>query len=693
MPLPADLGVIGMPGCFLYCDVRRQETLGINNFRAFWSIEIPRDPSWVGREFYQQAIVLDETVPDIGVVMSDAMQGIVGPNLKSVDETFIDDLMLDKDRSTGSWGGGMGVFGLQGGDGRLGTFDYTDGVPLDVNQTVWEWRTDGQLIVSDEQVSNNWMNQDQSVGDGIFHFTDFLLPEGITLIFKGANPVRIFVRGKCDIRGSILANGTDITDLWDGKKFDVGGQPAPPLPQPGQPGSAGGPGAGAGGQGASTWSVGSPGSDVVLLQGHVYGGPSGPQLLTGGRGGPVVPAHGDPSQVDFTTPPPTAIPVPQDKYSQYTAGGGSGGGFLNPGQEGLAIQNGTKTVPLGTVYPPVPDPDFFHQSGPVVPPGVALDFLPRPSMESSDHYVVGGSGGGGGGSHALFARQEIWTAIKDPILFSSGAGGAGGGGAVALRIGSSLTTESLSLIQARGGSAADQTKLPEDTGTAFPSGIAAPGGGGSGGSIILLVDGFADLQGTLDVSPGSGGVARLDLPPVEQYSKYVYHTRGGDGSMGYVRLESQDPSPSTALLGQLMPTGSGEVGQVTEEWPLVAFQSRWYETNQIFAPEYHRYEIEAEIDGATEIFSDDPSYGVLAQHPDTPLAFYAQAADIVPGSGQILLPEEVRGWRQFVGQFGPFPNTPTLNLDNKNGFRWVLILDRSFGVDVVIKRVSIFFKP
>ncbi len=209
-----------------------------------------------------------------------------------------------------------------------------------------------------------------------------------------------------------------------------------------------------------------------------------------------------------------------------------------------------------------------------------------------------------------------------------------------------------------------------------------------------MVDGDGELQGRLDVSPGTGGEARLDLPPVGQNSKFVYGTRGGDGYPGYMRFELAQPNPSINVLGTHVPVGSGEVAEIQEDWPIVALQSLWYENAQVFAPQFLRYEIEALVNGTPVTYSDDPKFGVLAQHGDTPRAFYIQGGDIVPGSGQVLNPGEVVGWRQYVGQFNPNPLGPTLNGDNKNGFRWILILDRDFaGTDVVITRVRIVFKP
>lgn len=609
---------------------------------------------------------------------------------QNVDEDFSDDLMLDLVRSSGSWGGGSGIFGKAGGDGNLGDFDITDGRALNEDETIWEWRSDGMTITSDEVLSNNFHNQTRTINDGVFQFTDFVLPEEMTLRFVGRNPVRIFVRGRCDIFGRIELNGLDNSGLWAGKAKDAQGNPMP-LPQLGQLGSPGGAGGGGGGRGAPTAGVGAPGTDVKPLPGNVF---EIRKLLTGGRGGPLVPSHGDPALIDFTTPPPDLFMTPVFTFSQYAAGGGSGGGFLQPGVDGRVLQHAFVTELFGPVIIPPLDPLFISPDGPNVNGGILFDFLPKPSAESSDHYVIGGSGGGGGGSHAMLAERSPPPALTiEPVLFSTGAGGAGGGGAVAIRVGRRLTTGPLSVIECIGGSAADQSRAPAVFGAKFPDGIAAPGGGGSGGSILLMVDGEGELQGSLDVSGGTGGVARLEIPPAGQNSKFAYDTRGGDGSPGYIRFAQSQPNPSINLLGAHAPAGSGVVVEIEEDWPIVAFQSLWYETQQVFAPLYQRYEIEAEVDGVTTIYSDDPSLGILAQHGTSPLAFYIQGGDIVPGSGQVLDPSAVRGWRQHVGPFNPVPGGPSLNGDNKNGFRWILILDRDFGADVVIKRVRIVFKP
>lgn len=76
--LPLDLVVIGMPGCQLYTDIRL--TVGLVSLASdvTWNTNIPSDPSFIGQSFYQQAFILDPSVPGLGAVMSNAAEGVIG---------------------------------------------------------------------------------------------------------------------------------------------------------------------------------------------------------------------------------------------------------------------------------------------------------------------------------------------------------------------------------------------------------------------------------------------------------------------------------------------------------------------------------------------------------------------------------------------------------------------------------------
>ena len=112
--------------------------------------------------------------------------------------------------------------------------------------------------------------------------------------------------------------------------------------------------------------------------------------------------------------------------------------------------------------------------------------------------LIGGSGGGGGGA---FVNR------------TSGAGGGGGG---AILIASSTSVAFSGTIVARGGNG---NFLTPNTG--------ASGGGGSGGA-IRLVSNTITGGGSLQVNGGNG------------FAGFVGEFRGGNGAVGYVRVEAFD---------------------------------------------------------------------------------------------------------------------------------------------------------
>ena len=78
VPLPFDLGAIGMAGCTLL--VRMDLTVALNAVSgvATWSIAFPPEPAFVGAKLYQQALVLDPTANILGATTSNAGELSIG---------------------------------------------------------------------------------------------------------------------------------------------------------------------------------------------------------------------------------------------------------------------------------------------------------------------------------------------------------------------------------------------------------------------------------------------------------------------------------------------------------------------------------------------------------------------------------------------------------------------------------------
>jgi hypothetical protein len=157
----------------------------------------------------------------------------------------------------------------------------------------------------------------------------------------------------------------------------------------------------------------------------------------------------------------------------------------------------------------------------------------------------GGSGGGGGGSHVAYTQTDLFgLSCFASEFFSlsdhSGAAGGGGGGALQVQAGGSLSISGqIDAGGADGGSAAQSTE-PTQT-------LAAPGGGGSGGA-VLLQGGTVDISqqpSRILVNGGDGGVGGWALAP----------STAGSGSPGVVRVEQRELGPdATEVAASVFPT-------------------------------------------------------------------------------------------------------------------------------------------
>lgn len=575
----------------------------------------------------------------VGVAPTPTMPG-------QVVETFDSDANLDAARSSGTWSLGVARPGPIGGIGRLGSFDWTLG--REVAPGVFEFDTTGQVFPA----SSTLFGAPVLVADGQFDFTDLSIPAGITVRFVGERPVVLRVRGDATIDGAIDVSGANVSAGFHAKS------PRSPLGQPpiganGQPGSAGGPGAGDGGRGADAClgggAVGSefdgaPGEDLMppllsAYRGHVTG--------TGGPGGRVWPASGRRSAVVFNL---------FFTFTGQVPAGAGGGGYLTPGGVGRAIETFTSVAS-----------DLQTDT----PGGTSVGFrLAPPGVGTLHHYLVGGSGGGGGGSHVLnMTTSEVnGDTVFAPSGWRAGAGGAGGGGAIGLRIGGDLAIGTSGAVVGSGGDGAFY-----DSHTFGPP---SPGGGGSGGSVLLQVARTVAQHGVIEVAGGTGG--RLRHP---QFNGEYAEAVGGDGAPGYVRLEL----PGGAALSQLGtvvgPSIAGEnVGVLTDRDVKTGQVSEWYHVRSAVPPNWQHYTLAASVNGLQVVFSDDPTLGNPATGPGVPVQLWVQGARL-----------DIAG--QPIGEPGPWrPYVRDLALDDANGFRFMLLFDRTVSSDTTVEDLRVAFE-
>ena len=77
-PLPFDLGLYGMPGCWQLVDPMATVFLAGGGNVATWSWNVPASQSFFGTRFYQQAFVLDGPANGLGLTVSNGGAGMLG---------------------------------------------------------------------------------------------------------------------------------------------------------------------------------------------------------------------------------------------------------------------------------------------------------------------------------------------------------------------------------------------------------------------------------------------------------------------------------------------------------------------------------------------------------------------------------------------------------------------------------------
>lgn len=639
-PLPRPFPV-GAVACQQRVQILAPVFLGVG-LPATLQFTVPNSATFLGFRYDAQFVLADVT----GIV--DATNGLevqVGLPMadSTLSETFASATLRDAMASGDAWGGGAATPVAIGGDGRHGSFDPSFGTLVAPGQYLWN--TDSITIPGTATQSG----QNEVVTDGRFFFTDFVLPAGVTVEFAGALPPQIFVRGMADVAGTLRCNGAAMTTFNGRGTLQAGafvnGQPG------GLPGAGGGRGGNGGDECRGTGPIivngvtvtnGQPGQDVRVAAGHAYAANA---VGTGGRGSSMNPATG------IAAP---NVPAISSVYRSYFAPGGGGGGFSGPG-------GSAAVTPFNNL-----------QVGPIAAPGTAFSLMPFPPISappgysSLEHFLVGGSGGGGGATHAF----GTFTVTGD--VYIAGAAGSGGGGALALRAGGDVHVAGTASLQAKGGAGVLIHGRDASTATNVFWGVTSPGGGGSGGSVLLQAAGDVMVHGDLDTTGGDG--SRTGQVFIVQIN---VQSQAGAGSPGFFRVEA---GGSATVMGTTVPAfvAGTNSGPLLDRDARTGSRSVWLRPPTLELPRYVRYELVADIGGNPVLFSDDPAISSLAANdPNGAVQLRLQGAQVDPLSGQVLV--ATRGpWRTTV-----MPGADSLNQDRAEALRFDLVLDKNLGATAV----------
>ncbi|MFN8823367.1 MAG: Ig-like domain-containing protein [Planctomycetota bacterium] len=592
--------------------------------------------------------------------------------------------------SGGTWSAGARP-GLIGGDGRHGSFrpDFPSAGSGGANVFVWNVGNGGAGNPGFTIPANNTPSgQSFEVTDGRFFFTDFVLPEGATLRFTGTEMPQIFVRGQCDIRGTIDVSGVDMpgqvgqVGLGNGQRVSTfNARGAVNAVTAGQAGSAGGPGGGAGGRGGNecagngveSTTVGSVlvftndgqrGTNVRLRANHAY---AVEEANTGGAGSNLAPDTGL-----NATALTQVVSVWRGSFSR----GGGGGGYMlaGVGPTQPIIGTGTGTQPFNSAVLAQAE-NFPLLPYPATPPA---------NYSSLNHFLVGGSGGGGGGSHTFGLLQgSAATAVGERFL--AGHGGSGGGGAIAIRAGGTVTIGATATLLARGGDGVlimGDDPIASSTVQDTNFGISSPGGGGSGGSLLVQSGKTISLAGTLNTRGGNGsrvaGITTATLAVVAQ---------AGNGSNGFYRLEAAEGVNGTPAAASVPAyVVANNVGPLLDRDDATGDLSKWRGTGLFFPPTWLSYELDVEIngDGVVTRFGDGAGL-TPANDPTGAVRVRFQGAKLNQ-AGTTPVDNQVTPWTDFVGT-GNGLNSPTVQV---NGFRFELLYNRAAFPNVIVRELRVF---
>jgi hypothetical protein len=487
-----------------------------------------------------------------------------------ITEPFVDPSREDQVRTGSVWGSGMLATGPGGGSGRLGDLTVLPGNVVELNTDHETFASiTNPLIFNPANIIDRPANF--AVDGGVFEFARLRVDAGGTLRFKGSHPARIYVRGVADVQGLIDVSGGSGT-LHASTDLDGGA------------GGTSGPNGGAGGRGG------------LRPDGSAFQGDFLPGFPIGGlpniAAGPVDVL--DASTYTFVNGVDGGgIPVPStiDPSPTFVGGGKSGLGWPQPTTANSSLHmpqdvndlSGMQFDPDAFCQYPVPaapggggahafdgvlgDATFIPFTALTLPPDspggdnalLGVDDLVR-SLSPELGLLRGGAGGGGGGAHLQFTQMNgtplspsnctvpLGTGSLQIMsyLAHSSAGGGGGGGGLQLAAGRRLNLAGV--IDASGGDGGSGTFPPNDNN---PNDLAQAGGAGAGGSLLLQSARIQVLAvpGRIKVAGGEGGEGSGSIFPVEP-------STGGDGSPGFLRMESTTPPVLANELPKILPQES-----------------------------------------------------------------------------------------------------------------------------------------
>ena len=381
-----------------------------------------------------------------------------------------------------------------------------------------------------------------TVSGGVFNFRNVTIPQGVTVIGQGPNPMVWLCSGKFTVAGTLQARGGQgaRVDTLNSANFAKaggigvcgGGNGGDGTPSATQRDLRGGTGRGP----LQEAGKGGKGGYIACLSGCYTGSGYNSSGGGSGGGGGTLATEGDPNwRGSPGATNPNVSPTTNTEFQQKQGFGGSGcsggsgsrTGFLRGGEPGDKVFTDTRT-----------DNNFW---------GSAINVNRGLRITGELSQPIGGGGGGGGGDTAWTPTCSLTA--NDPANDYSGGGGGGGGGVLIIKALDDITILSTGNINANGGNGGGGEQVGS-------CGEAGGGGAGAGGMVVLMSAKSIRIEahGTATASPprflyGAGAGA----PYQGNDYNFAVSADGGvcvTGGFGSVNLTEKYPgSGSTMLAG------------------------------------------------------------------------------------------------------------------------------------------------
>jgi hypothetical protein len=147
--------------------------------------------------------------------------------------------------------------------------------------------------------------------------------------------------------------------------------------------------------------------------------------------------------------------------------------------------------------------------------------------------------------------------------------------------------------------------------------------------------------------------------------------------------------PLAQLVTRLPAARADNVGVLTERDDLVMCRSRYYSTQLAFGPEFARYEIYGNVDGAAFLLSDDPAISPQAAGIGAPVRALFQAAQLDLATNE---PQQIGPWRTSVRSSS---SQTGIASDGMNGYRFMLQADSTVvgaSSTITVTKVVVVFR-